>query len=70
MTLGKGEVTASLKMEVLDSTVWRIRFGRLCGPVVRQTDRQTDCGLNESWRQFSAFLYVSKQLLFISCHSN
>jgi hypothetical protein len=26
-----------LKEEVLDSTVWRIRFGRGCGPVVRQT---------------------------------
>jgi len=30
-----------LKREVLDRTVWwRIRFGRSCGPVVKQTDRQ------------------------------
>jgi hypothetical protein len=26
-----------LKEEALDSTLWRTRFGRGCGPVVRQT---------------------------------
>jgi hypothetical protein len=26
-----------LKEEALDRTVWRTRFGRGCGPVVRQT---------------------------------
>jgi len=26
-----------LKEEALDRTVWRTRFGRVCGPVVRQT---------------------------------
>jgi len=25
------------KEEALDRTVWRIRFGRDCGPVIRQT---------------------------------
>jgi hypothetical protein len=25
-----------LKYEALDGTVWRTRFGRVCGPVIRQ----------------------------------
>ena len=28
-----------LKEEALDHTVWRTRFGRCCGPVVRQTTK-------------------------------
>jgi hypothetical protein len=28
-----------LKEEALDRTMWRTRFGRSCGPVVRQTDK-------------------------------
>jgi hypothetical protein len=36
MTLRKGEY-CKLKEETLARTVWRIRFGRVYGPVVRQT---------------------------------
>jgi hypothetical protein len=32
-----------LKEEALDSTLWRTRFGRGCGPVVRETTE----GMNE-----------------------
>jgi hypothetical protein len=28
-----------LKEEALDRTMWRARFGRVFGPVVRQTDK-------------------------------
>jgi len=31
-----------LKEEVSDGAVWRTRFGRGCGPLVRQTTRQTN----------------------------
>jgi hypothetical protein len=33
-----------LKEETLGRTVWRTRFGRGCGPVLRQ-----DCRMNEWW---------------------
>jgi hypothetical protein len=38
MTLRKGEDT-HLKEEALDRTMWRVRFGRGFGPVVRQTTK-------------------------------
>jgi hypothetical protein len=37
MTLRKGEGYSHLKEEVLDRTMWRAGFGRVFGPVVRQT---------------------------------
>jgi len=39
MSLRKGEDTLILKEEALDSTMWRARFGRGFGPVVRQTTK-------------------------------
>jgi hypothetical protein len=30
---------SQLKEEALDRTIWRARFGRGCGPVVRQTTK-------------------------------
>jgi hypothetical protein len=38
MTLRKGEKT-HLKEETMDRTMWRARFGRGFGPVVRQTTK-------------------------------
>jgi hypothetical protein len=35
MTLRKGEEYSHLKEEALDRTMWRARFGRGFGPVVR-----------------------------------
>ena len=35
--LKEGRGYWKLKEEALDRNVWRIRFGRGCGPVVRQT---------------------------------
>jgi hypothetical protein len=35
---------SNLKQKSLDRTVWRVRFGRVFGPVVRQTAK----GMNES----------------------
>jgi hypothetical protein len=37
MTLSKGEDNSHLKEEALVRTMWRARFGRGFGPVVRQT---------------------------------
>jgi len=39
ITLRKGEDTLILKEEALDRTMWRTRFGRGFGPVVRQTTK-------------------------------
>jgi len=39
MTLRKGK---DLKEEALDRTIWRARFGRGFGPVVRQTTKKND----------------------------
>jgi hypothetical protein len=35
--LKEGREYSHLKEEALDSTMWRVRFGRGFGPVVRQT---------------------------------
>jgi len=39
MTLRKGEDTRTLKEEALDRTIWRARFGRGFGPVLRRTTK-------------------------------
>jgi hypothetical protein len=38
--LEEGRGYWKLKEEALDRTVWRTRFGRCCGPVVRQTAKR------------------------------
>ena len=43
--LGEKRGYWKLKEEALDRTVWRTRFGRGCGTVVRQT------GMNVLWRR-------------------
>jgi hypothetical protein len=53
MTLRKGEDT-HLKEEALDRTMWRARFGRGFGPVVRQTTK-----MNMLMVIYSIFAYVS-----------
>jgi hypothetical protein len=37
MTLRKARRYRKLKEEALDRTLWRTRFGKVCGPVVGQT---------------------------------
>jgi hypothetical protein len=39
MTLRKGEEYSHLKEEALDRTMWRARFERGFGPVLRQTTK-------------------------------
>jgi hypothetical protein len=42
MTLRKGRGYSHLKEEALDRTMWRARFGRDFGPVVRQTIKRNE----------------------------
>jgi hypothetical protein len=37
--LKEGREYSHLKEEALDRTMWRVRFGRCFGPVVRQTTK-------------------------------
>jgi hypothetical protein len=39
MTLRKGQGYSHSKEEALDPTIWRARFGRGFGPVIRQTTK-------------------------------
>jgi hypothetical protein len=41
-----------LKEEALDRTMWKARFGRGYGPVVRQnTERKRNCSLNDVYHK-------------------
>jgi len=43
-----------LKAEALDRTVWRYRFGGVCGPIMRRTTE----GNEEIWKKFKYILQV------------
>jgi len=44
------------KEEALDRTMWRARFGRGFGPVVRQTTKWNDSTLNSNYWKASLFI--------------
>jgi hypothetical protein len=46
--LKEGRGYSHLKEEALDRTMWRVRFGRGFGPVVRQTAKGNECRLQIS----------------------
>jgi hypothetical protein len=49
-----------LKQEALDRTLWRTRFGRGYGPIVRQTTEW----MNTWWRSCTSMCFVSHQNIF------
>jgi len=46
-----------LEEEALDHTLWRTRFGRGCGPVVRQTAELMNLYINKSEPSADKYLY-------------
>jgi hypothetical protein len=53
-----------LKEEDLDRTMWRARFGRGFGPVVRQTAKWINEWMTEAWKVIIAERNITCKLLF------
>jgi hypothetical protein len=56
--LKEGRGFSHLKEEALDRTMWRARFGRDFGPVVRQTAKRMNW-VDTRWQQYSTRLHTN-----------